>query len=57
MGSSRRDLLNDMVEIMATLKNNQNMHHPRFGCTPKTGIAFPKTGVLFLLRYARSLPL
>jgi len=31
------------------LKNYQNTHCPRFSFTPKTGIAFPKTGVLFLL--------
>ena len=49
MESSRRDLSNDMAEHWPTSKNNQNTHHPRFGFTPKTGIAFPKTGVLFLL--------
>jgi len=31
------------------LKNYQNTHYPRLGLVPKTGIAFPKTGVLFLL--------
>jgi len=30
-------------------KNERSSHHPRFGFTPKTGIAFPKTGILFLL--------
>jgi len=46
MQSSRRDLLNDMAEHRPILKNNQNMFHPRFGLTPKTGIAFPTRGVL-----------
>jgi len=49
MESSRRDLLNDTAEHMPILKNNQNTDHRRFGFTPKTGIASPKTGVLFLL--------
>jgi len=31
------------------LKNNQNTHYPRFSFISKTGIAFPKTGVLFLV--------
>ena len=48
IGSSRRDLLNDMAEHRFILKNSQNTYYPRFS-TPKTGIAFPKTGVLFLL--------
>jgi len=30
-------------------KNNQNTYHPRFGFTPKTGIAFPKTGFVFTM--------
>jgi len=42
-GSSRRD----QVKIIGILKNNQNTYHPRFGLTPKTGIAFPKTGFCF----------
>jgi len=49
MESSRQDLSNDMAERRPTLKNNQNALHPRFDFTPKTGIAFPKTWVLFLL--------
>ena len=49
MESSRWDLLNDMAEHVAILKNNQNMHHPRFCFTPETGIAFPKTGFCFYL--------
>ena len=49
MERSRRDLLNDMAEHRPILKNNQNTYHPRFGSTPKTSIAFPKTLVLFLL--------
>jgi len=50
MESSRRDLLNDVAEHMSILKNDQNTHYPRFSFTPKTGIAFPLTVVLFLLR-------
>jgi len=49
MESSRLDLLNDMAERRPILKNNQNMYHPRFGFTPKTGVTFPKTRLLFLL--------
>jgi len=50
MGSSRlADLLNHVAEHRSTLKNNQNTYEPRFSFTPKTGIAFPKTGVSFLL--------
>jgi len=45
--SSRRDLLNDMAQHRPILNNNQNTYHPRFGFTPKTGIAFPKTGFCF----------
>jgi len=47
MESSRRDLLNDVAEHRSSLKNDQNTYYPRFSFTPKTGIAFPKTGVLF----------
>jgi len=47
--SSRRDLSNDMAEHRPILKNNQNTYYPRFSFTPKTGIAFPKKGVSFLL--------
>ena len=47
MESSRRDLFNDMTEHGYTVKNNQNTYHPSFSFTPKTGIAHPKTGVLF----------
>jgi len=42
MESSRRDLSKDMAEERCILKNNQNKHHPRFGFTPKAGIAYPK---------------
>jgi len=35
--------------IWPTSKNNQNKYYSRFTCTPKTGILFLKTGVLFLL--------
>jgi len=48
MESSRRDLSKDMAEHRPILKNNQYTYHPRFGFTPKTGIAFPKTEILFL---------
>ena len=51
MESSRRDLFNDMAQHTSTLKNNQNTYYFRFRFTPKTGIASPKTGVLFLLSY------
>jgi len=44
MESSRRELLNDMNEHRPTLKNNQNTYHSGLDFTPKTGIAFPKTG-------------
>jgi len=47
MESSRRYLSNDMAEHSPILKNNQITYHPRFGFTPKTGIAFPKTGFVF----------
>jgi len=47
MESSRRDLLNDMAEHKPILKNNQNTYHTRFGFTPKTGVAFPKTRFCF----------
>ena len=38
MDSPRRDLLNDMADHRPILKNNQHMHQPHFGFTPKTGI-------------------
>jgi len=50
MESSCQDLSNDVAEHRSTLKNNQNTYYTRFGFIPKTGIAFPKTSVLFLLR-------
>jgi len=49
MESSRRDLSIDMAEHRLILKNNQNTYQPRFGFTPNTGIAFPKTEVSFVL--------
>jgi len=49
MESTRRDFWNDVAEHMPVLKNNQNTYHPRFGSTPKSSTAFPKTWVLFLL--------
>jgi len=53
MGSSRRDLLNDVAEHRPILKNNQNTYYPRFSFTPETGIELSKTGVYFLLCYCR----
>ena len=49
MESSRRDLSNDMAEHESILKNNQNTHYLRFSSTLKTGMAYPKRAVLFLL--------
>ena len=49
MQTSRRDLLNDDVEHRSILKNKRNRYFPHFNFTPKTGIAFPKTNVLFSL--------
>ena len=46
---SRRELPIDVDEHGSILKNHQNTYYPRFSVTPKTGIAFPKTGVLFFL--------
>ena len=48
MESSCPDLLNDVAEHRYILKNNQDRFYPRFSFTPKTGIASPKTVVLFL---------
>ena len=45
MESSLRDLSNDMAEHRPVLKNNQNTYYHRFSFTPKTGVAFPQTGV------------
>jgi len=53
--SSRRDLSNDETEDRYILKNNQNTYCP-VSFTLKTGIAFLKTGVLFLLCVCLSLP-
>jgi len=49
MESSRRDLLNDVAEHRSILKNKRNSYYPRFSFTPKTGVAFAETGVLFLV--------
>jgi len=49
MESSRRGLLNDVAEYMSILKSNRYTYHPRFKFLPKTGMAFPITGLLFLL--------
>jgi len=45
---SRQERFIDVAEHMSMLKNYQNTHHSRFSLT-KTGIAFPKIGVWFLL--------
>jgi len=37
-----------VAEHKSILKNDQNTYYPRFSFIPKTGTAFPKTGVLFL---------
>jgi len=49
MECSCPNLLKDMAEHTHISKNNQTTYNPRFGFTPKTGKAFLKTGVLFLL--------
>jgi len=56
MESSRRDLMNDTTEHRPILKNNQSKNYPRCGFTPKRGIAFSETGVLFfceVIRYGK----
>jgi len=49
MESSRRDLSNDMAEHRPILKIPKIRTKSHFVFTPKTQIAFPKTGALFLL--------
>ena len=44
---SRRELSIGVAEHRSTLKSYQNTHYPRFRFIPKTGIAFPYTGVCF----------
>jgi len=46
---SRRELSIDVAEHKSVSKNGQNKYYPRFSFMPKTGIAFRKMGVLFLL--------
>ena len=46
---SRRELAIDVAEHRSMLKNYHNTKYLCFSFTPKTGIAFPKTDVLFLL--------
>jgi len=46
---SRRELFIDVPEHRSMLKNHENTYYPGLSFTPKTGIALPKTGVLFLL--------
>ena len=40
-----------MAEHRPIYKSNQNTYHLRFGFTPKTGIAFPKTFFFFKFIY------
>jgi len=47
---SRWDLSNGTAEPRPILKNYQNTYYPCFSLSPRKGIAFPKTGVMFLLR-------
>ena len=42
------------AEHRPILKNNQNTYHLRFGFTPLTDIAFPKTGFWFYCVYSLS---
>jgi len=46
---SRREFSINVPENRSMLKNYQNTHYSSFSFIPKTGIAFPITGVLFLL--------
>ena len=46
---SQRELSIDVAQHKSSLKIYQNTYYPRFSFTPKTGTAFLKTGVLFLL--------
>jgi len=46
---SRRELSIDVAEHRVMFKNDRNALYPRFSFIPKTGTAFPKTEVLFLL--------
>jgi len=46
---SRRELSIDVAERRSILKNDHNTHYSRFSFISKTNIAFPKTGILFLL--------
>jgi len=57
MESSRRNLLNDVAQHRPIVENNQNTHQPRFGFTPKTGIASSKTGFVFTVMHFASLRL
>ena len=43
---SRQALSIDVAEHRSMLKDYQITHYPRFSFIPKTGIAFPKTGMM-----------
>ena len=45
---SGRELFIDVTEHRFMLKHYQKSHYHRLSFIPKTGIAFPKTGFLFL---------
>ena len=51
---SRRELSIDVAKHRSMLRKYRNTHYPRFSFIPKTGIAFPKTGVSFLLQPTHS---
>jgi len=55
MESSRRDLFIDVSEPKSLLKTDENTFYPRFSFMPKTGKAFPKTGVCFYCEKSRLL--
>ena len=44
----------DVAEHRSILKKIPYTHYPRLSFRPKTGIAFPKTGFLFLMRTVRT---
>ena len=48
--------MNNTVEHTPILKNNQTTYHTNFGFTPKTGIAFPKTGFRFYCEGSQNIP-
>jgi len=46
---SRRELSIDVAEHRSVLENDQNTLYLRFSFIPRTGLAFPKTGILLWL--------